>query len=255
MHEADIPLLVAHRGYLDRYPENTWLGLEAALAEGACWLEFDVQMCADGRFILSHDADFQRTAGNARSVFASRSDRLEDISVHEPQRFGQSFAPLPVSGLADVMQQLRRFPDVRAMVEIKTESLQHWGLEEVMDPLLRQLDPFRDQCVLISFSKAALQYAQARTALEIGWVLTRYDAEHLEQARQLRPGYLICNETKLPAEAPPWPGGWQWMLYDIRDPDSALGWAQRGVGLIETAAIGTLLQHPALGRRACRHGL
>jgi glycerophosphoryl diester phosphodiesterase len=57
-----LPELVAHRGSLLRYPENTWLGLEAALKAGACWLEFDIQMCADGRFVLLHDADFNRTA-------------------------------------------------------------------------------------------------------------------------------------------------------------------------------------------------
>jgi glycerophosphoryl diester phosphodiesterase len=255
MPEPPIPLLVAHRGYLDRYPENTWPALEAALAAGACWLEFDVQMCADGEFILLHDADFQRTAGCARTVFDMRSDLLGDISVHEPERFGERFAPLAVPVLGDVLQRLAAFPGARAMVEIKTESLQHWGLEKVMDALLQQLDAFRDRCVLISFDPAALAYAQRKRAPDIGWVLTRYDAVHLQQARRLQPHYLICNETKLPAGDKPWPGDWQWMLYDIRDPEAALAWAQRGVELIETAAIGTLLAHPVLARRACRHGI
>ena len=255
MHEIKLPPLVAHRGYLDRYPENTWMGREAALAAGACWVEFDVQMSADGVFILLHDADFQRTAACTRSVFDARSDRLHDISVHEPQRFGDRFAPLAVSTLADVLARMRSFPDARAMIEVKTESLQHWGLEKVMDALLEQLGAFREQCVLISFSYAALEYAQRKGTLDTGWVLTRYDGQHLQQARQLNPGYLICNETRLPAGAEPWPGAWQWMLYDIRDPAAALAWARRGVSLIETAAIETMLQHPVLARRACRHGL
>lgn len=255
MPETPIPLLVAHRGYLDAYPENTWPGLQAALAAGACWVEFDVQMCADGEFVLLHDADFLRTAGCARSVFDTRGDQLGDISVHEPKRFGARFAPLSVAALGDVLQRLAAFPEARAMVEIKTESLQRWGLEKVMDALLQQLDAWRDRCVLISFDPAALAYAQRRRAPEIGWVLSRYDEAQLQQARQLQPRYLICNETKLPAGATPWSGDWRWMLYDIRDADAALAWAQRGVELIETAAIGTLLRHPVLSRRACRHGL
>ena len=62
INEQRIPALVAQRGYMHTYPENTWLGLEAALKAGACWIEFDLQMCADGRFVLLHDADFKRTA-------------------------------------------------------------------------------------------------------------------------------------------------------------------------------------------------
>ena len=64
MNDQPIAQLVAYRGYMQQYPENTWSALEAALQAGACWLEFDVQMCADGYFILLHDADFSRTGGD-----------------------------------------------------------------------------------------------------------------------------------------------------------------------------------------------
>jgi glycerophosphoryl diester phosphodiesterase len=254
MHDDLVPLLVAHRGYLDLYPENTWLALEAALGAGACWVEFDVQMCADGRFILLHDADFQRTGATPQSVFETRSDALRHISVHEAARFGDRFAPQPLSSLGEVLEKLGDFPGARAMVEIKTESLQHWGLEPVMDALLRELAPYRDRCVLISFSHAALDHAKRHSDIETGWVLTRYDDEHRRAAQDLLPQFLICNHNKLPAGEDPWDGAWDWMLYEINDADAALEWARRGVGFIETAAIERLLQHPLLARRACRHG-
>ncbi|MCG6866062.1 MAG: hypothetical protein LJE58_11615, partial [Thiogranum sp.] len=37
---------------MHRYPENSRPGLQAALEAGACWLEFDVQMCPDGEFVV-----------------------------------------------------------------------------------------------------------------------------------------------------------------------------------------------------------
>ena len=101
MTEPATPQLVAHRGYMHRYPENSRPGLQAALEAGACWLEFDVQMCPDGEFVVLHDDNFVRTAGVDQSVFDLDSDRIA-ISVHEPQRFAARFAPTPVATLTSI---------------------------------------------------------------------------------------------------------------------------------------------------------
>ena len=255
MNEEHIPRLVAHRGYTHAYPENTWLGLEAALKAGACWIEFDLQMCADGRFVLLHDTDFKRTADTPVCVFNINTEQLMDISVHEPARLGDRYAPQPVSDLDTVLLKLSAFPKARAMVEIKQESLAQWGLERVMDALLEKLKPFHSQCVLISYSHQALSYARQRDSIDIGWVLDAYDQELFNLANQLNPQFLICNERKIPQQQTPWPGTWQWMLYDISDPALALQWAARGIELIETRAIGSMLQDPALARKACPHAI
>ena len=255
MTDSDIPQLVAHRGFMQHYPENSWRALEAALQAGACWLEFDVQMCADGRFILLHDADFMRTAGNPQSVFDAGLTTLQNISIHEPERLGEHFAPLPAPGLDTVLQQLARYPEARAMVEIKDESLAQWELASVMEALLKTLAPFRDQCVLIAYSDAAIAYTHQHSDMDTGWVLRSYDQSHHMRATALAPQFLICNERKIPDGEQPWSGDWQWMLYDIHDPQRALHWAQHGVALIETGDIGAMLQHPQLATRACQHDL
>jgi len=138
VNEPLIPQLVAHRGYMQRYPENSWVGLSAALAAGACWLEFDVQLCRDGRFVLLHDDNFTRTAGVDTSVFDIDGAGIS-VSVHEPQRFETRFEPTPVATLDDVLQRLAAWPAVRAMVEIKQESIDRRGLDPVMEKLLAQL--------------------------------------------------------------------------------------------------------------------
>jgi len=255
MNDQPIPQLVAHRGYMQQYPENTWSALEAALQAGACWLEFDVQMCADGHFILLHDADFSRTGGDPRSAFDTDSQALRDISVHEPDRLGERFFPEAAPGLDTVLQRLAAFPNAHAMVEIKDESLHHWGLEKVMNALLKILTPFQRQCILIAHSDAALGYAQQQGDMDTGWVVRSYDQQHLERANRLGPQFLICNASRVPPGETPWRGNWQWMLYNINDPQSALQWSARGVALIETRDIKTMLQHPLLASKACQHGL
>lgn len=240
---------------MQRFPENSWLGLEAALKAGACWIEFDVQMCGDGTFILLHDDNFERTATRRQSVFDTGKQQIKTISVHEPKRFGNTYSPTGVPTLETVLENISVFPDARAMVEIKQASLDHWGMGKVMDALLQMLSPLQRQCVLISYSLQALNYAKKHSSLDTGWVLSLYDRQHLNQARLLEPRFLICNQRKIPPTEIPWPGPWCWMLYDINDPQVALRWASRGVDLIESRDIGTMLKHPELSREACPHDL
>ncbi len=250
MHHNNIPILVAHRGYLLDYPENTWRSLQAALQTGTCWVEFDIQLCADGEFILLHDDNFKRTSGISLTPFETDSHNIQ-LSVHEPGRLGDRYNPTPAITLADTLQHLTKYPHAHAMVELKQESIDYWGLEKVMRHLLPALQKHQTQCCLISFNDEALRWCRENSTLDIGWVLHHYDAQSLETVRQLQPEFLICDYQKLPKDGKPWHGSWQWMLYDIIDADVALAWGQRGVALIETGDIGTMLKHPLLRERLC----
>ncbi len=241
-----IPTLVAHRGYMGNYPENTLTGIEAAINAGACMVEFDVQMNADSELVLLHDDNFKRTAGIKQSVFENYNSHA--ISVHEPGRFGDAYKPEPPPALAQVLELLAASPDVTAFVEIKDESLDQWGLSGVMDVLLAQLEHSKKQCVLISYNLAAIIYTQQASDIRTGWVVA-FDDEHRVLAEQHAPDYLICNYKKVNGEL--WQGQWQWMLYDITGPEQAIDWASRGAQLIETRDIGGMLQHDALREKAC----
>ena len=96
------PILVAHRGYMHRYPENSISGIKAAIDAGACMIEFDVQMTADQKFVLLHDDDFKRTAGIDASVFDKNFE--SSISVHEPERFEEQFKSEPLPRLEQVVE-------------------------------------------------------------------------------------------------------------------------------------------------------
>lgn len=242
-----IPVLVAHRGYMENYPENSLSSIRAALEAGACMVEFDVQMDACGQFVLLHDENFKRTAGMKASVFAKQD--YTQISVHEPKRLGDAFNPEPLPALAQVLELLLRYPRATAFVEIKLESLQQWGLEQVMDELLACMEQAKRQCVIISDSLEAILYARDKSGCRAGWVIHRYDAAHHQLADRHAPDYMICNYKRISGDL--WQGHWQWMLYDISDPDLALKWAEKGAPLIETRDIDGMLKHPVLQQRSC----
>ena len=241
--------LVAHRGYMHRYPENSLPALRAALELGAKYIEFDLQMNADHEFVLLHDADFERTAGLRQSVFNVDSEACMAISVHQPLRFKQRYFPTPVSMLADILLLTRQYPGAIALVEIKQESIDHWGLDNVMSKLLRQLEPYQDCCMVISFSDLAIEYALQHSSLKTGWVFEEYTQQQRQRAAELKPDVLMTDYEILPAGELPWSEFPRWMLYDVVDHDIARAYYDAGIELIETADIETMLSVlPLAGR-------
>ena len=228
--------LVAHRGDMTRYPENTLLALSNALQLGA-HIEFDLQMNADHDFIVIHDENFKRTADINIHALESRTNDLSSISVHQPDFFLQQYFPQPVPLLEDVLNMLSRYPEAKAFIEIKTESLYYRGVDSTMQPLLKKLKPYTAQCILISFDFDAIAYAKIYSNLSVGWVLKKYNPSYLKWAKQLQPDYLICNQRKIPVDNALWTGNWQWMLYGILDSKKALQYIQQGVSYIETGDI------------------
>lgn len=247
-----IPRLVAHRGYSAAYPENTLISMHAAVAADACCIEFDVQMCSDGNFVVMHDDRLLRTCGVDHSVFDTTLAECMQVSANEAARFGKRRASEPVPSLRQMLDFIRAHPALTAYVEIKEESLNYFNVDRVMQSLLAEVSAYATQCVIISFSAAAIRYAKQHSQLRTGWVLHRYDSTHHEHAVDLRPNYLICNQRKIDMPEP-WPGDWQWMLYGVEHAQLALDWGARGVSYIATDHIAELLAHDVLRQRACIH--
>jgi glycerophosphoryl diester phosphodiesterase len=251
---ADFPILVAHRGYSEHWPENTLPALEAAVAAGARWVEVDVQLCADGVPVLLHDADLERVAGQAASVFGLTTDALKAIPVGEPARFGQRFATVRVPTLAEFAGWLADQGEVRALVELKPESIEHFGRIAVVDACLRAMAPARDRWSPISDDYEALALAADAGAQPLGWIVRGFDEAVEAKARALPARWLICNHKRLPPGPLP-RGPWDWIPYEVSDVALARSLVARGARWLETNAVGTLREAlavaaapPAIGR-------
>lgn len=244
--------LVAHRGYSAAYPENTLISARAAIAAGACCIEFDVQMCADGVFVVMHDDNLLRTCGVDVSVFAHNLADLQKQSAHHAERFGEKYFPEKIPSLRQMLNFIACCRGLTALIEIKEESIQHWGVEKVVKKLSAAVAPLSEQCVIISFSAEAIAAVKQYGGIRTGWVMHKYDSAHQKIAGQLKPDFLICNQTKVNS-AELWPGDWQWMLYAVETAELALEWAARGVAYVETDHIAELMQHEAFRDSACRY--
>ncbi len=236
-------ILVAHRGEPERLPENTLPGFRAALEAGARLLETDVQLTADGIPVLSHDDSLIRMTGRDVRVTQSRWEELRDLPASQPERFDNAFPDSRIARLADFVDLLARWPQAQAFVEIKQESLDAFGTDRFIGKVVECLAPVHDQCVLISFNADAIRHARGR--IRTGWVLGGWNDAVRETATQLAPDFLFVSRRHLPPDAVPlWPGPWQWAVYTVNEAPEVARYLARGVHLVETNVICTLLALP-----------
>lgn len=241
------PCIIAHRGYSECYPENTKIGIEAALQAGADGVEFDVQFIKEGVPIVIHDDTLMRTTGATGKVSQLTRTQLSNVFAGEEHRFGERYREEPVPTLESVLDLLDLWPRAVVFVEIKEEAIEEFGVEFVARKLVPILAQYGDQCVLISFNIEVLELAKRLGMKRTGWVIPRWDGHSRAQAEELAPDVLFCNYKIIPdQEDVLWPGPWQWALYDIVDPRLACHWVSRGVTFLETWDIGRLLQDQQL---------
>lgn len=236
---SDVPRieLIAHRGNARDYPENTLPAFRSALELGLRCLELDVHLCADGTPVVIHDHRLARTTGLAGSIFDLTATQAAATEAAEVARLGERHRGTHLPLLSDVLVLLEGRPDVTLFVEIKRQSLRRFGHDAVVGRVLQALQPWRDQCVVISFDLQAVEQARARGGFTIGWVLGDYGARSAAQYQALQPEFLFCDHEQLPPAGSLPPGPWHWAIYEVETLPLALQLAERGVTHIETMAV------------------
>jgi glycerophosphoryl diester phosphodiesterase len=113
------PLIIGHRGFPARHPDDTLAGIDAALGVGADGVEVDVRPCADGVWVCHHD----RTRGGelvARWELAALRHvavpTLAEVVAAVPNSrwLFVEVKPLPVAKLVMGLGELRRVLGARA---------------------------------------------------------------------------------------------------------------------------------------------
>ena len=248
-HDTDISTdkipLVAHRGWASSFPENTLPAVKAALAAGAVYVEIDIQITRDGIPVLLHDVTLDRTTSQSGNILELAWQDLTDCDAGEAARFGRRFQHTPLPTLYEFFELLGNWPDVTAFVEIKEESVAHFGIEYVADSVIKLIRPLAPRVIPISYSSELLSYLRTRHQVKkTGWVMHQYNDDSLATARQFEPDFLFCNYQKI--NGTPWQGPWTWVCYEITSAELALDLMEQGIGLIETMAVGEILSDPLL---------
>jgi glycerophosphoryl diester phosphodiesterase len=158
----------AHRGASLAAPENTLPAFERAIADGATFLELDVQRTADGVLVVAHDADLMRMAGIPSVIRRSTLEELRSADVGA--RFGQEFAGQNIPTLDEVIDLSAG--RARLLIELKSYTRQPDALIADVVETIRSRG-LLNRAVVMSLNYAEVQAVkQLEPRLAAGFVAT-----------------------------------------------------------------------------------
>jgi len=236
-------VLMAHRGWPARYPENSLAGVRAALDAGAVMVEVDVQLTADGVPVVLHDATLARTGDRDEAIFDLPAAAVAAIDVGEPRRLGKATGPTPLPTLEATLALVAAYPGATLFIEAKSESIQRLGRAAVAAALLQRIG-CDSRNVIIAADAALLERVRAERGLRIGWIAPSLDAGQEREAARLAPDFVFCSDRVVAdTETPSWADTGQWVVYDVGDCGRARELLALGAAVIETDDIGAWLGH------------
>jgi glycerophosphoryl diester phosphodiesterase len=236
--------LIAHRGYAARYPENSLVAIEAALAVGARFIEIDIQLSREHEAVLFHDETLERLCTVEGTIADFDLAELRRLELHPPHLPVERVAPFAT--LAEVVALLRHHPGVTLFVEIKSCAVERFGVETVCTTVLATLAPIAARCAVIAYSETVLRWLRQSGRVRLGLIHDDYQRGR-ERAAALGVDLLFTSLAGLPAEGGVAIAGVALAVYEVGDAATARVLQGRGVDFCESFAIGELIE--ALDRK------
>jgi glycerophosphoryl diester phosphodiesterase len=143
-------LVIAHRGASGHAPENTLAAFRKSLAMGASFIETDLQLSRDARFVAIHDSTVDRTTNGQGAVHSLTLAELRRLDAGA--WFGSEFAGERIPTLEEILEFAKKH-DVVFYLEIKPVG--SWGGEHALIGALRESGEIA-RTVVISFDPAIL---------------------------------------------------------------------------------------------------
>ncbi len=129
-----LPLILAHRGLVTEFQENTLNAVQAAIDSPYCdGTEFDVFLTKDNKVVLFHDKNLKRLTGIDRNIYDLTWDDLKTIQVLQEIEVDGGLrkyaGPLSIPLLDDVLEIIKG-KDFFVDIELKAYS-PRWSTRKV----------------------------------------------------------------------------------------------------------------------------
>jgi glycerophosphoryl diester phosphodiesterase len=175
------PIVLGHRGYRARFPENTMLAFSQALGFGADGVECDLQKSADGRYVVIHDGEVDRVSNGKGAVGSMAFDELRRLDFGRGERIPE---------LTELLGALPR--GAYLDLELKGETLSVSDCAPIAEILSARAD--RAHLMISSFEPSLLRHFRRRgftVGLLVGSELASRGALSLAALLvSLRPRYI-----------------------------------------------------------------
>lgn len=180
----DDVVVIGHRGAGKFAPENTLASVERAIADGADWVEVDVQETTDGEVVVVHDSDFMKLAGVPLKVWEATIAEVEAVDVGS--RFDPAFAGERVPTLAAVLEACRG----RAGVTIELKDYGHGQMLEERVAGIVEACGMESDVVVMSLKPAVVKRMKS---LRPDWTVGLLMSVSVGDASTLEADFLAVN--------------------------------------------------------------
>jgi glycerophosphoryl diester phosphodiesterase len=157
---ADNVQVAAHRGSSKAAPENSLSAVRQAIADGADWVEIDVQETADGVVVVHHDSDFMKVAGVGAKIWEVRQADLETIDIGS--RFSPAFRGERVPTLASVLDACNG--RIGVLIELK-----YYGHDRQLEEKVARLVDERGMAPQVALMSLEIDAVRKMKALRPDW--------------------------------------------------------------------------------------
>jgi len=144
------PWVIAHRGASGHAPENTFSAFQRAVELGATFIETDLHVTRDGRFVAIHDDTVERTTNGSGEVHDFTLDELREVDAG--LWFDREFMGERIPTLEEILEFSRKH-DVVFYLELKYPAI--WGMDHALVAALQKAQS-APRTIVISFDAATL---------------------------------------------------------------------------------------------------
>jgi glycerophosphoryl diester phosphodiesterase len=219
------PLVMGHRGWRDRYPENTLVSFEAALGLGCDALELDLHLCRDDEVVVIHDETVDRTTNGEGSVHRMTLAELQALDAGS--WFAPEFAGARIPTLREALERIP--PALPLFAEVKD------GRDAMTGPLIELLAGRADSTIVHSFDGGFLRrFRQAAPQMTTGLLGNVTKLDMRGEAERLGCSWIHpCMEGLTRDMVAAWQAdGFRVMTWTVRDADEARQALALGVDVI-----------------------
>jgi len=141
---------IAHRGYSEKYPENTIEAFDAAIKAGAHMIELDVHLSSDNNVVVIHDDYIDRTS--------SGTGMVKNMTLKELRSFSYNYTfdkkiSVKIPLLNEVLDLCKGKCEVN--IELKNLPVLYDGLEEYVVEIVKKCNSM-DNVLVSSFDHYAI---------------------------------------------------------------------------------------------------
>lgn len=168
-------LKIGHRGARAYEPENTLSSFRKAIELGANAVELDVRKTKDGKLVVIHNADVNKTTNGEGAINELTLEQIQKLVTDKNEH---------IPTLDDVLDSVGK--RVKILIEIKEVGTE----KQILD--LIQQKALTDNVIVVSFHEEALKKVrELNSKVETGLIYVRHK-NPIQTALDLKAKYLLA---------------------------------------------------------------